>query len=124
MKLILNKSQRAYLLEVFRASENNALNGRDAELAKAFNDLYNKIAPANAAYYSINRGEAETIIEFCDAVASSLIKAINFLKKDTERPKEEIDEITKEAENAKLEIENLSEDLRTKIKENPTQEKK
>lgn len=122
MKLILNNSQRAYLLEVFKASENNAINGRDAELAKAFSDLYNKISPTNVAYYNLNRGEAETIVEFCDAVSNSLTKAINFLNKDTERPKEEVEDLLDRAEKAKAEIEQVSEDLRLKIKANPVKD--
>ena len=122
MKLYLNQNQRAYLLEVFRASENNAINGSDVELAKAFNDLYTKFSPTNAAYYSLNRGEAETVVEFCDVITSSLTRAINFLNKDTEKSKEEIEDLLDKAEKAKAEIENISENLRTKIKTNPVQE--
>jgi hypothetical protein len=122
MKLTLNNSQRAYLLEVFKASENNAIRGRDVELAKAFSELHTKISPTNAAYYSINRAEAETIIEFCDAVSSSLTKAVNFLNKDTERPKEEVEDLLNRAEKAKADIEKISEDLRLKIKTNPVKE--
>ena len=85
MKLFLNESQRSYLLEVFKASENNAINGKDLELAKAFSDLYHKIKPTNVAFYKLNRGETETIIEFCEIVASSLTNAINFLNNDKDR---------------------------------------
>jgi DNA-directed RNA polymerase alpha subunit len=122
VKLILNEYQRAYLLEVFKASENNAINGKDAELAKAFSDLYDKISPTNAVYYNLNREEAETIVEFCDIVSNSLFKAINFLKKDTDRSKEEVDELLNKAEKAKAEIEQVSDDLRLKIKNNPKKE--
>ena len=118
MKLVLNDNQRAYLLEVFRASENNAINGKDPELAKAFNDLYNKINPTNVAYYNLNRGEAETILEFCEAIENSLFKAINFLNNDKERPEEEVADLLDRAEKAKEEIEKVSADIRLKIKNN------
>lgn len=119
MKLYLNEKQRAYLLEVFKASEQNAVNGRDAELANAFSELYEKIKPMNVSFINLNRTEAETIVEFCDVVSSSLRNAINFLNKDTQRPKDEINELLSQAEDAKLEIEAVSEDLRQKIRNNP-----
>jgi hypothetical protein len=122
MKLFLNNSQRSYLLEVFKASENNAINGKDAELAAAFSELYEKIKPTNVAYYNLNRNEADIIVEFCDIVSHSLTKAINFLNKDTERPRDEVEDLLDKAEKAKKEIEDVSQDLRNKIKANPVKE--
>lgn len=119
MKLYLNNKQRNYLLEVFKVSEKNAVNGRDAELANAFSDLYEKIKPLNIAYVNLNRAEAETIVEFCDLVTASLIKAINFLNNDKERSKEEINDLLSEAESAKMQIESIADDLRIKIRNNP-----
>lgn len=119
MKLYLNENQRSYLLEVFKVSEKNAVNGRDAELANAFSELYEKIKPLNVAYVNLNRAEAETIVEFCDLITASLIKAINFLNNDKERPKEEINNLLSEAENAKIQIESIADDVRVKIRNNP-----
>jgi len=119
MKLYLNEKQRSYLLEVFKVSEKNAVNGKDAELANAFSELYEKIKPLNIAYVNLNRAEAETIVEFCDLVADSLVKAINFLNADKERSKDEINDLLEEAEGAKIQIESIADELRIKIRNNP-----
>lgn len=119
MKLYLNNKQRSYLLEVFRTSEKNALNGKDSELANAFSELYEKIKPTNVSYVNLNRPEAETVLEFCDIISDSLIKAINFLNKNKDRPEEEIKDLLSQAENAKMEIEAVSENILKKIRENP-----
>ena len=119
MKLYLNDNQRTYLLEILKASENNAVNGKDQELAVAFNDLYEKIKPENSGYISLNRGEAETIFEFCEIVRRSLDNALSFLNKDTERSKEELDELKNKTTTAKDEIEQVATQLQEKIRKNP-----
>jgi uncharacterized protein YdcH (DUF465 family) len=119
MKLYLNDNQRNYLLEILRASENNAVNGKDAELAEAFSELYQKIEPTNVAYVSLDRGEAETIVEFCDIVRKSLDNAIAFLEKDTERSEEELNELKQQALSAREEIEQVADQLQQKIRSNP-----
>lgn len=120
MKLYLNDSQRNYLLEVFKISEKNAVNGKDLELASAFTELYEKIKPLNVGYVNLNRAEAETIVEFCDIVTTSLVKAINFLNNDKKRTKDEIDLLLSQVESAKIEIESLADEVRIKIRNNPT----
>jgi hypothetical protein len=119
MKLYLNDTQRSHLLEILKASENNAVNGKDLELAKAFNELYEKVKPENAEYISLKRAEAETVLEFCDIVKKSLDNAISFLQKDDSRPKEEIDELNSKASSAKKEIEDVYDQLDKKIRNNP-----
>jgi sugar-specific transcriptional regulator TrmB len=119
MKLYLTSSQRNYLLEILRASENNAVNGKDAELAEAFNEIYEKIKPTNTAYVNLNRGEAETIVEFCDIVRRSLDEAISFLNKDKERDKDEVEELKDQAIKARDEIEEVTRQLQDKIRNNP-----
>ena len=119
MKLCLNDKQRNFILEILKASENNAVNGKDAELAEAFSDLYKKIQPTNASYISLDRGESETVVEFCEIVRQSLDNAISFLNKDTERSKEEIEELKTQALEARDEIESVVRQLQQKIKENP-----
>jgi hypothetical protein len=120
MKLYLNDSQRFYLLEILKASENNAINGKDAELALAFNELYKKIEPLNTSYISLNRSEAETVVEFCEIVRKSLDDAISFLQKDTERDVQEVEELTKKATTARDEIDQVTVQLQEKIRSNPT----
>ena len=119
MKLYLNDTQRNYLLEILKASENNAVNGKDQELAVAFNDLYEKIKPENSGYISLNRGEAETVFEFCEIVRRSLDNALTFLNKDTERSKEELDELKNKTTTARDEIEQVATQLQEKIRNNP-----
>jgi hypothetical protein len=119
MKLYLNDSQRNYLLEILRASENNALSGRDVELANAFNELYEKIKPTNATYVKLNRGEVETVVEFCDIVRKSLDDALSFLDKDTTRNKEELEVLKQQATTARDEIQQVSDQLLEKIRNNP-----
>jgi prefoldin subunit 5 len=119
MKLYLTSSQRDYILEILKASENNAVNGEDAELANAFNELYEKIKPLNASYVSLNRGEAETIVEFCDIVRKSLDDALSFLKKDVERDETEREELTQKATKARDEMEQVINQLQEKIRNNP-----
>jgi len=119
MKLYLNKNQKAYLLEILRASENNAVNGRDAELAKAFSDLYKQIEPDNQAYVNLNRNEAETVVEFCEIVRHSLDKAISFLEKDTERDPDEVASMKEEAIAARDEITSITNQIQEKIRQNP-----
>lgn len=119
MKLFLNKNQRNLLLEILRASENNAIGGNDPELAEAFSTLYKKIEPTNAAYISLKRPDAEIIIEFTEAVKISLEKTIKFLNEDTERDSAEKDDLLDQAEKAKIEIESVIEQLEEKIKQNP-----
>lgn len=119
MKLYLNKKQRNYLLEVFKVSENNAIDGRDAELANAFNDLYEKIKPLNTAYINLDRGESETIVEFCDIIRSSLDKALTFLNNDKTRDETQKEELKKEVMSARTEVDEITNQLQKKIKENP-----
>jgi hypothetical protein len=119
MKLFLNKNQKVYLLEILRASENNAVNGRDVELAKAFSDLYKQIEPENQAYINLNRNEAETIVEFCEIVRHSLDKAILFLDKDTERDIDEVESMKEEAITARDEITAITNQIQEKIRQNP-----
>jgi len=119
MKLFLNKNQKAYLLEILRASENNAVNGRDVELARAFSDLYKQIEPENQAYVNLNRNEAETIVEFCEIIRHSLDKAIAFLEKDTERDPEEVSSMKEEAIVARDEITAITNQIQEKIRQNP-----
>jgi uncharacterized protein YdcH (DUF465 family) len=119
MKLYLNDVQRDYLLEILRASENNAVNGKDAELAEAFNELYEKIKPTNNAYVNLDRGEAETVVEFCDIVRKSLDNAISFLNKDTERSEEELATLKEQATTARDEIQQVADQLLEKIRSNP-----
>jgi hypothetical protein len=119
MKLFLNKNQKVYLLEILRASENNAVNGRDVELAKAFSDLYKQIEPENQAYINLNRNEAETIVEFCEIIRHSLDKAISFLDKDTERDIDEVESMKEEAIAARDEITAITNQIQEKIRQNP-----
>ena len=120
MKLYLNENQRAYLLEVFDASKRNAIAGADLELAEAFNSLHKKISPTNALYYNLSRGEAESVLEFCEVVIDSLDKAIIFLNKDLERDEQEKQDLLSQAESAKIEMKEVQADLSTKIKNNPS----
>lgn len=122
MKLYLNDNQRNYLLEILRASENNAVNGQDVELASAFNDLYEKIKPLNLGYINLDRGEAETIVQFCGIVRQSLDNAIAFLDKDQDRDKEEVDDLKTKAVSARDEIQAVEDQLQEKIRSNPIQE--
>jgi chaperonin cofactor prefoldin len=119
MKLYLNNKQRDYLLEILRASENNALNGKDAELAKAFNELFEKIKPDNTSWINLNRGEAETVVEFCEIVRKSLDNAISFLDKDKERDSSELEILRNQALEARREIEEVADQLQEKIRKNP-----
>ena len=119
MKLYLNDRQRNYLLEILKASENNAVNGKDIELANEFNKLYEKIQPENAAYVELKRPDAETIVEFCEIVRRSLDNALSFLEKDTERPKEEVDDLKEKTISARDEIEQITNQLQEKIRNNP-----
>ncbi len=119
MKLYLNENQRTYLMEILRASENNALNGKDAELAAAFNELYEKIRPSNSSYVNLDRGEAETIVEFADIVSRSLDNSLSFLEKDTERPAEEVEDLKQKVLNARDEIDEVRTQLQEKIRKNP-----
>lgn len=122
MKLYLTKTQRNYILEILRASENNAINGEDVELASAFNQLYEKIKPLNVAYISLNRNEADTIVEFCEIVRKSLDDAVSFLNKDKDRDPKEIEELKDQALKAREEIEEVIQQLQEKIKNNPVKE--
>ncbi len=119
MKLYLNDSQRNYLLEILRASENNAINGKDSELALAFNDLYKKIEPSNSSYVFLNRPEAETIVEFCEIVRRSLDDALSSLNKDTERDLNTLEDLKKKAVEARDEIDKVTMQLQEKIRNNP-----
>lgn len=122
MKLYLTNTQRNYILEILRASENNAINGEDAELALAFNELYEKIKPINAAYISLNRNEADTIVEFCEIVRKSLDDALSFLNKDKDRDPKEIEELKEQATKAREDIEEVIQQLQQKIKNNPVKD--
>jgi archaellum component FlaC len=119
MKLYLNEVQRSHLLEIFKASEQNAINGKDMELAVSFKELYNKIKPENAVYVELKRADAESIVEFCDIINNSLDKAFSFLQKDTERSKEEVEELKERVLSAKSEIESVTNQLLEKIRKNP-----
>lgn len=120
MKLYLNDNQRAYLLEVFKASEKNAVSGSDLELANAFKKLHDKILPTNALYYNLDRGEAESVLEFSEVIIDSLDKAISFLNNDTDRSEQEKNELLTQASEAKKEMEEIKKELTAKIKNNPS----
>jgi hypothetical protein len=119
MKLYLNDNQKTYMLEILRASENNAVNGKDFELAAAFSDLYKQIQPDNQSYVNLNRNEAETIVEFCEIVRISLDKAIGFLEKDTDRPEEEVAKLKVDTVSARDEIDGITLQIQEKIRQNP-----
>ncbi len=119
MKLYLNDLQRNYLLEILKASENNAVKGEDVELANEFNRLYEKVKPDNAAYIELKRGDAETIVEFCEIVRHSLDKALTFLDNDKERPAEEVEELKEQATKARDEVDQITLQLQEKIRGNP-----
>lgn len=119
MKLYLNEQQKIYLLEILQASENNAVKGKDAELAEAFNNLYEKIKPSNAAFVSLKRDEADTVVEFCEIVRQSLDKAFNFLEKDEDKTEEEKEELKNRINLARNEIEGITNQLMEKIRNNP-----
>ncbi len=119
MKLYLNEKQRNYLLEIFNVSKDNAVKGNDFELATSFEELYKKIEPENALYINLNRGEAESILEFCLVISDSLEKALQFLKEDTTRSKEELDSLSQEVTETKAEIDEILETLRNKVRGNP-----
>lgn len=119
MKLYLNNKQRNYILEILKASENNAVNGKDIELASEFNRLYEKVKPENVAYIELKRGDAETIVEFCEIVRHSLDKALTHLDNDKDRSVEEVEELKKEAMDARDEIEEVTNQLQEKIRSNP-----
>lgn len=119
MKLYLNNSQKDYLLEILKASENNAINGKDAELANAFNNLYEKIKPTNCAFINLNREESEIIVEFCEIVRKSLDKALSFLEKDLDRDITETRDLSDKAISARNDIDEIIRQLQEKIRENP-----
>jgi prefoldin subunit 5 len=119
MKLYLNDKQKSYLLEILRASENNAVNGKDLELAQAFNNLYTKIKPDNAAFVSLKRDEADTVVEFCEIVRQSLDKAANFLESNADKTKEEKEELREQINTARDEIDGITTQLMEKIRSNP-----
>ena len=119
MKLYLNEVQRHHLLEIFKVSEENAMNGKDMHLALSFRELSDKIKPENAAYIELKRADAESILEFCDIISKSLDKAFQFLEKDSERPQEEVDDLKERVVKAKSEIEGISNQLIEKIRNNP-----
>lgn len=119
MKLYLNEKQRIYLLEVFRAAENNAVNGKDIELARAFNDLYEKVKPVNTSYINLDRGESETVVEFCEIIRVSLDKALSFLQKDTTRSEEEVSKLIEEVTTTRDQVDEVTNQLQLKIRANP-----
>ena len=119
MKLYLNDLQRNLVLEILRASEKNAVEGKDTELAEAFNQIYKKIEPTNCAYVSINRGDAETLVEFCEIISKSLDNARKFLDSDQDKSEEEKELLKKEVLSNKNEIDEILDFLYKKIKENP-----
>jgi hypothetical protein len=119
MKLYLNKNQRSILLEILRASENNAIGGNDHDLAGAFAELYKTIEPTNAAYINLKRPDAETIVEFSEFVKMSLDKTIKFIDSDTSKSEEEREDLRHEATAAREEIDAIITQLQDKIKQNP-----
>ncbi|NBO23259.1 hypothetical protein EBU94_07985 [bacterium] len=119
MKLYLNDKQKSYLLEILKASENNAVNGKDLELAQAFNNLYTKIKPDNAAFVSLKRDEADTVVEFCEIVRQSLDKAANFLENSADKTEEEKEELREQINTARDEIDGITTQLMEKIRSNP-----
>jgi hypothetical protein len=119
MKLYLNEKQRNVILEILRASENNATDGKDAELALQFQYLYNKIKPTNAAFVNLNRDEAEAIVEFCDVVRKSLDTAMDYINTKSEKAEEEKEELRTETLGYLTEINEVINQLQDKIRNNP-----
>jgi urate oxidase len=119
MKLYLNDNQRNIVMEMLRASEDNAVKGKDAELAEAFNELYRRVSPTNAVYVSLNREEAETLVEFCDVVRKSLANAVTFIKTKSEKSEEEKKAELEQAESFLSEISEVMDQLQGKIRANP-----
>lgn len=119
MKLYLNDKQRNVILEILRASENNATEGKDAELASQFQYLYNKIKPTNASFITLSRNEAEAIVEFCDIVRKSLDTAMDFINTKSDKSEEEKDELRKETSGYLEEVNEVITQLQDKIRNNP-----
>jgi hypothetical protein len=119
MKLYLNDSQRNYLLEILSASKSNAVNGNDQELAAAFAELHDKVSPTNALYVNLKRGQAESIKEFLQINIDALDKAVAHLNKDTERSKEEVEDLQNRCISVKDQIQEVLTQIEEKIKNNP-----
>lgn len=115
MKLSLNEKQRGYLLEIFKVSEKNAVNAEDFELASSFKSLSKKITPTNVVYYNLKRPEAESILEYCEIISSSLTNAYNYVENDASKSEEYKKELKEEIEDAKREIDEVSDFLKVKM---------
>jgi hypothetical protein len=118
VKLYLNDKQKRYLLEILRASQNNAVNGKDLELAYAFQELYNKVNPDNVAYIKLKGSDAEAVVEFCEITRTSLDKAITFLETDDRKTEEEKNLLKQQAIDARDEIEKIVDQIQIKIRQN------
>jgi hypothetical protein len=119
MKLVLNDRQRDYLKEILQSSEVNAARGNDLELALNFRELYDKVKAENAAYVNLKRPDADSIKEFCEAVVSSLEKALEYLDKDVTRSKEVVEDLRTKTNAALSEISEIVSQIKTKIEQNP-----
>jgi phage tail tape-measure protein len=119
MKLVLNDRQKAYVKEILQSSEVNAARGNDIELALAFRELYDKVKVENAAYINLKRADAESISDFCESVATSLNKALEFLESDITRSKEVVDDLKEKTLNALAEITGVISQIKEKIAQNP-----
>lgn len=119
MKLYLNDGERRTLLEILKASEVNAIQGKDSELASAFGILYKQISPLNATYVKLKRHEAETLVDFCDSVKMSLEKALVFIETESDKPEEEKSEQKIEVNKYLDEVSAIITQLQSKIEANP-----
>jgi hypothetical protein len=68
---------------------------------------------------SLNREEAETLVEFCDVVRKSLANAVTFIKTKSEKSEEEKKAELEQAESFLSEISEVMDQLQGKIRANP-----
>jgi predicted nucleic acid-binding Zn-ribbon protein len=70
-------------------------------------------------YVNLKRGQAESIKEFLQINIDALDKAVAHLNKDTERSKEEVEDLQNRCISVKDQIQEVLTQIEEKIKNNP-----
>lgn len=114
----MTEKQKELVLEVLNASKVNAFNGKDAELVSSFNELL-ELVDTTQECITMKRPDAETIMDFCIMNVESLDKALSFLSTDTDRSKEEVEDLINRVNVIKDEFNLIVEQIKGKIDKNP-----
>jgi len=113
MKLFLSKEQSAMLNEILGAAAQNAIEGKDFEVATVLTNLNRRITPQHL-YVKMKKYEVEYLQEFVEGIRVSLDEALDFLNNE-EEPREDKEQLLARVVKKRNEADQIVEEIKLKL---------